>query len=373
MSDPFRDIPLFREIQKLLASGEGPVNLEIAKQIAQATAPSVSASPDPAWASEMSEATRTAEMVLSGYMRLVPEEPAGIEILTPAEWTSSTLEAWGWLFGKLSERFSSAFEGFAERSGGAGGMFGHIVPLMMGVQVGTLCGELATEAVGRYDLPVPRDDKGKLFVVATNAERLAKDYGFPLSELRKWLALREVGRHLVFTSSPWVGRYLRAALADIVSSVEIDLEDLERRMLQLGEQGMQGLEGMQAPQALPLVPTEAHARALARFQAFVATSEGYAANATSQVAAELVKDAGRIEEAMVRHAASPSAGKQALTTLLGISLDRDQRIAGMTFCNAITQLRGIDALNRLWQAPDNLPDLEEIRDPFAWIERVLET
>ena len=34
--DPFGDIPLFREIQRLLASGGGPVNLEIARQIALA-------------------------------------------------------------------------------------------------------------------------------------------------------------------------------------------------------------------------------------------------------------------------------------------------------------------------------------------------
>jgi uncharacterized protein (DUF2342 family) len=35
------------------------------------------------------------------------------------------------------------------------------------------------------------------------------------------------------------------------------------------------------------------------------------------------------------------------------------------------RLHGIDALNRVWEAPDNLPALAEIKDPFAWIERVV--
>jgi uncharacterized protein (DUF2342 family) len=35
------------------------------------------------------------------------------------------------------------------------------------------------------------------------------------------------------------------------------------------------------------------------------------------------------------------------------------------------KLRGIRSLNSMWEAPDNLPTLEEIRDPFTWMERVL--
>jgi uncharacterized protein (DUF2342 family) len=44
----------------------------------------------------------------------------------------------------------------------------------------------------------------------------------------------------------------------------------------------------------------------------------------------------------------------------------------VTFCAAIVKLQGIEKLNLMWAAPDNLPTLDEVRDPFAWIERVLE-
>jgi uncharacterized protein (DUF2342 family) len=37
----------------------------------------------------------------------------------------------------------------------------------------------------------------------------------------------------------------------------------------------------------------------------------------------------------------------------------------------VVKLRGIASLNRIWEAPDNLPTLDEIKDPFAWMERVL--
>ena len=53
-------------------------------------------------------------------------------------------------------------------------------------------------------------------------------------------------------------------------------------------------------------------------------------------------------------------------------LDRQLEDAGETFCNAVVSLHGMAALNRVWEAPDNLPSASEIRDPFTWIERVLQ-
>jgi uncharacterized protein (DUF2342 family) len=38
----------------------------------------------------------------------------------------------------------------------------------------------------------------------------------------------------------------------------------------------------------------------------------------------------------------------------------------------VVKLKGIAALNKVWDAPDNLPSLDEIRDPFAWMERVID-
>ena len=35
------------------------------------------------------------------------------------------------------------------------------------------------------------------------------------------------------------------------------------------------------------------------------------------------------------------------------------------------QLEGLPALNRVWEAPDNLPTYAELKDPFVWIDRVL--
>ena len=136
---------------------------------------------------------------------------------------------------------------------------------------------------------------------------------------------------------------------------------------------MQGLEGgFSADTSLPVAQTERHRRALERLRAFVAVFEGYSSSAAGAVLPAVVADAARIDEGMARRKLSPTPGQQMLSGVLGVSLDRALETAGNTFCAAVIEMRGLQPLNRIWEAPDNLPSEPEIRDPFAWMERVLD-
>lgn len=372
--DPFGEIPLFKEIQRLLAGSSGPINLEIARQVAASIAGTGSGSSDPAAGRRFAEAVREAEVLLSGYSRLTLDEPARTTVLTRSEWVSSTLQAWNWVFERLASRFTSVFEqgGEAPAEMSGAGMFGQVVPLLMGLQVGTLVGHLADDILSRFDLPIPRDDDGRLFLVAHNADAVASAYDFEKEDLIKWLALQEAARRLILENSPWARKYLRSVMSELIDSVEIDVGDIERRMMDMQSQGMEAMQDLAGSGALPVVSTPRHQAALERFRAFVSLFEGYATHASLAVAQEWLDGAARIHEGMVRRAASPSEGQSALQNTLGLSFDRTMTSAGTTFCNAIVQMKGLPALNQVWAAPDNLPTPEEIRDPFAWIERVLE-
>jgi putative hydrolase len=366
---PFGDIPLFQEIQRLLQSGGGPINTEIARQVAKAAIKSGQPAPSKARESLFADEVRGAEMLLAGYTRLQVEEPSRAALVTPEDWVDATLTGWTWLFEALAASFTNTV-GDSATGEGMGTMMGPVVPLMMGLQVGTLVGQLAGDSLGRYDLPIPRDDDGKIFLVEKNADAVVADYDFEPDAFRRWMALRETSRHLVVNSSPWAARYLRAAFVELVDSIEIDLSGLEQKLI--GLQSGEGMESFSPTGALPLVPNERHSVALARLTAFITVFEGYSTHAVLQVAGELVPSAARIEEGMTRRAASPSEGSSALSSILGLSFDKRATARGATFCDAVAKLHGIQALNLVWSAPDNLPSAEELRDPFAWIERVVQ-
>lgn len=377
--EPFGDIPLFREIQKLLAAGGGPINYEIARQVAGAVATQGGKGTPPSQESSraLDAAVHRSETILSGYTRLQLEEPIQARLVDRSWWISSTLDSWKWLLEHLARRFVGEMGKMGPEETNGNPMqsaMEQIAPLLLGIQVGTLIGNLAREQLGRYDLPIPRDDDGRLFVVGDNVEALAADYGVPADRVQQWIALNEVARGLLYRQVAWLTRYFKGLLTELIDSIEIDTDGLERRLMDLQAGGMESLEqSMNMEETLPIVPSDRHRRALASIQALVALLEGYARNASSQVAAEIVEEPAKIDEVMTRRAMTPTDGERLLSGLLGLSFDRALEQSGATFCAAVVSLKGLPSLNRVWDAPDNLPTLAEIKDPFQWMERVLES
>jgi putative hydrolase len=372
--EPFGDIPLFRELQRLLTGNQGPFNTEIARQFALSLATQGVAEPgvDTTIKTRYATSIESSYRMLSGYTRQITDEPPIGDVISRTAWVDKTLDGWGWLVEAFSSRFQAMAQqraGDADEARSIEAAMAQIVPLMMGIQVGSLIGNLAKEAMYRYELPVPRTGDDRLFIVESNLRTTAEDYCLALDDLIGWIALSDTGRHLILSANPWVSNYFRSALSELISSIEIDVSDLERKMMELQSGAFEGLQDAETP-GLPVIQTPRHSAALDRLRAFFSVFEGYAGHASSAVAHEIIPSATRIEEGLARRALASSEGQQALETVLGISLDRTITTAGLTFCAAVVKMRGIATLNLVWDAPDNLPTLAEIRDPFAWMERV---
>lgn len=374
---PFGDIPLFRELQRILAAGEGgPINFEIARQIAGTIA---TQKPDPTPTEgagrSLAEGVRGAEVLLSGYTRLAPAEPLRTRTMGRATWVLAALDGWKWLLQALGKRFTDAFSGAGPEVAEANPleqMMGQVAPLLLGIQSGTVVGHLAGDALARHDPPIPMDDDGALFFVTSNLEAVATEYDLELEALYGWISLHEAARQLIVETTPWASRYFRSLLLGLVESIEIDTSDMERRLMDLQSGGADALTaGAGMDQMIPIAETERYRRALADLRSFLAVFEGYAEHAVAAVKPQLLGDTGRIDEAMTRRRATPTEGKQMLASVLGIERDRALETAGQTFCAAVVDRKGMAALNAVWAAPDNLPNLGEIKDPFAWMERVL--
>lgn len=376
-TDPFGDIPLFRELQRLLSAGEGPINLEIGSQISRAIS---SQHPDPAVSPEDRAAydsgVHAAEQALSGYTRLALDAGMQTRVVTRDEWVSLAISGWRWILEHFATRLASGLVAQGAEMGEAGPMeqvIKQIAPLLLGVQAGTLIGHYSTETLGRYDVPIPMEMDDRLVFVNANVTRLVDEYGFDGPRFTRWITLRDAARHLILTARPWTATYHRSLVIELVDSIEIDMADVERRIADIQSGGMDALqEGMGVDAFLPVVPTERHNKAVFRLQAFVAALDGYAAHAAEKVAEPLDAADVRIDEGIARHEASPSEGKTLIQSMFGIERDRNVETAGRTFCAAVVQLRGLPELNRIWDAPDNLPTIDEIRDPFLWMERVLD-
>ncbi len=375
--EPFGDIPLFRELQRLLASsGGGPINFEIARQVAAASSTQGPADipPSDQQTRVLSDAVSSAEQLVAGYSRIQIDEPTRGAMLTRSSWIAGSMDGWRWLLEHLATRFTGELAGM---SGGTDAdqirqVMGQVGPLLLGLQTGTLIGSLSIDVLDTTDPPIPRDGENGFRIVIGNVLAFASDFDLDAEELIRWLALHGVAHSLTSRGSTWIARYQRGLLLQLVDAIEVDTEQLEQRLIELQSGSLEALAQAQpSDRSIPVAETERHRIALDRVRAFVALLEGYSGHIAAEVESQLVTEPARIQESVARHRASPSEGKTALASLLGFSSDRELETAGRTFCEAIVKLEGLISLNRVWEAPDNLPNLTEIRDPFLWIDRVL--
>jgi uncharacterized protein (DUF2342 family) len=68
-----------------------------------------------------------------------------------------------------------------------------------------------------------------------------------------------------------------------------------------------------------------------------------------------------------------SWGEQLLAKITGLDMKLEQYRLGEAFVNAVVDKKGHDAALRLWEGPENLPTLAELRAPDDWMRRVLGT
>ena len=61
---------------------------------------------------------------------------------------------------------------------------------------------------------------------------------------------------------------------------------------------------------------------------------------------------------------------QVVAYLTGLDLKQAQYQLGEAFVDAIVAERGITGATRIWDGPEFLPTMAEIRDPSRWLRRV---
>jgi coenzyme F420 biosynthesis associated uncharacterized protein len=379
LGDIWNDVPLLREIQRVLLSSSGPVNWELARQIGVAAASWGKEDPAPSGADRLGfeEAVRVAEMRVASFTGLeAPHDVPLVKAVRRTDWIAENLEGLRPLLepsaGKLGEAVARVQgaqvpEGAPE---GAMQLLRQLSPLLLGAQVGSVLGALAQQVLGQYDVAVPRPGgAGALLFVVPNIAAFETDWSLDPTEFRTWVALHEVTHRFEF-SRPWAPARFRELLEDFLSTLELDVEGLQRRLETLDPSNAEAMQELfQGEEGLFGTVLDAEQRLkLERIQAFMAAAEGYGDHVMHAVGRTLLSTYGRIEEAMRRYRETEHADP-VFERLLGVEMKRDQYRQGRAFCDTVVELTDEATLARMWDSGDALPSLPEIVEPRLWLAR----
>jgi coenzyme F420 biosynthesis associated uncharacterized protein len=379
--EALRDAPLFRELQRVMASSSGPINWELARQVGIATALESGADAEPSDEDRriLEEAVRVAELQVTSFTGI--EAPAEVAIARPirrAEWVSANAEGLRGLLEPAATRMGDALERamreqLPEGSAPMVGLLSQLGPLLQGTQVGQVLGFLATRVLGQYDIAVPREGgTGSLLFVVPNLAGFEHDWSLDPVEFRTSVALHEVTHRIEFARAWMPGRF-RDLVDDFLSTLTLDVSAIQERFAAIDPadpEAMQQAFGVEDGALFGAVLDPEQRLKLGRIQAFMAAAEGYADHVMHTLGAQLLSSHAQIQEAMKRHR-EDEATDPVFERLLGVDMKREQYAAGRRFCDTVVELTDEATLARMWESADAMPSLPEIDEPRLWLARTV--
>jgi putative hydrolase len=376
--EPLQD--LLRNLARLLTN-QGPLNWEVANQLAMwtATEGQAEANPDPLARIRLEELLRVADMHVAEVTGLPTSRKGWLSLrcVTRSEWATRALDLWKPVLLSLASSLTAGSEASNAEAGTPSPMdqlLGNlpqvIGPLALGAQAGAMVGHLAGRAMGQYDLPMPAPQDDVLMAVPEAIDSFAKEWALEPDDLRMWICLRDVAHHAVL-SRPHVGKALEDHLLAYTGAFHLDATVIEERLSHLDPtdpasfQEAFGDPGTLLGQA----QSEEQRALLVRAEALLAALAGYTDHIVDSVGQRLVGSYGLVTEALRRRRLEDGPGQQVLGKLLGIELGPATIERGHAFVSGVVERAGEGVLARLWEKPAGLPTPAEVDAPGLWLAR----
>lgn len=344
------DDDLFARLFELF-NQPGPVNWKLASEVSHHL--TGERTPIDPWAAEeYRELTRLAEFRLEETSGLAVVPASDVLPVDAREWADRHLEAYGY----LSEPFS-------DMGGLTGGPMAQLAPALVGMQVGSLVGGLATWVMATFDAGLPTDRPLPLTVAVPHVEQFATSHGFDPSAVRLWVVAEEAA-YRTLASVPFTSERLRHLLAAEAATIEFDPSALS------GLMGMTDPSMMQdavAGELEGLFDRPETSTARANTEAFLGLLSGYARLLAARATAELLPNRGD----MITARDSERAETESPIPFGPTPPSSAAIVAGHDFCLEVERRYGTEELTRLWTSPDRIPTSAEITDPVGWAARVL--
>jgi putative hydrolase len=369
--------PLFAALQQMLSQQSGPVNWDLAKQMAVSALASGHRSPTPVERSQIAEAVRLADHWLDPSTQL-PSGVTSIESWSRVEWVEKTLPAWSQLCDPVASRVVGAMgsivpEEAAAEVGPLLGMVGQVGGLMFGAQVGQALAKLAGEVLTSTDVGLPLGPAGVAALLPDNLAAFGQGLELPADEVRLFLALREAAYHRLFKHVPWLRQRLFDAVDAYARGITVDRDAIERAMSEIDPQDPESMQralqgGMFEPSVTPEQQT-----ALARLETLLALVEGWVDDVVGAAATDRLPGAEALRETLRRRRATGGPAEQTFATLVGLELRPRRLREAATLWRTLREQRGAEGRDELWRHPDLLPDAEDLDDPEGFVRRSGET
>jgi coenzyme F420 biosynthesis associated uncharacterized protein len=311
---------------------------------------------------------RQSEPLIAEYLGVqLPQPVSRIYVFDRREWLEANFVSFEHIFQPIEE----IYERNRSSQGAFATVMGDINRQVLGAQLGVLLGFLARRVLGQYDLSLLSPEpmvQGALYFVEPNISRVQTGLGLNDNDFRLWIALHETTHVFEFEAYPWVREHFNSLVYQYFEQLNDQLNVMGGNIGQLITRILQNRGSNQHWIELMLTPQQR--QIFEQLQALMSLVEGYGNHVMNAIGEQLLPSFPRIEQRMEQRRQNRSLFDQVFFRVTGMDLKMAQYQQGEQFVNTVVQSHGVDFAARVWERAENLPTMDEIRNPQRWIARM---
>lgn len=351
MADRFVDWRLAGAVAATLARGEHPDS----------------------WASNSAGARRICDGALErvlAYTQLRPSAPVpAAELIDRQAWIDANVAGMRELTAPVEQR------AVAELSlpWPLGGVVRGALGAAAGAEAGVAIGYAARRVLGQYQVPLtPAAPAPRMLLIGSNLSQSALELGAEHERFLLWVAIHEQTHSVQFAAVPWLRDHLAGLLARLIAAASdgLDLGALAARARRVvAKDPRKALREALRGELVRALAGPAQAALIDELQATMAVVEGYAEH-VMDAAADDDPVLARMRASLDERRARRGGLADTIARALGMGMKLRQYELGKRFGDTVAADGGIAAFNRVWESPEALPSLAELKAPDRWLRRV---
>lgn len=358
----------------------GPVNYQLARTVAlQALGRTPVVSEASGTAAQ--ESVRLAELWLD-ETTVFPSGVHRTEVWTPQQWVEQSLPTWEKICTPVAEQMNSATKGAMpeearQLAGPLLGMLDQMGGMGFGMQLGQGLGKLAPAVLFSSEVGLPFGDDGVAALCPTAIDAFAEELELPRQEVVVFLAAREAAHIRLFAGAPWLRARVLATVEEYARGIRVDTSGLDDLASGLDPSILQDptkLQELLSGGAGAIGPkvTNVNEAALGRLETLLALVEGWVDAVVTAAVGDRLPSADKLREMWLRRRATGGAAEQAFAGLVGLELRPRKAREASELWRRVGEAVGTDRRDGLWSHPDLLPVGEDLENPAAVIDRLLD-
>ena len=300
------------------------------------------------------------------------------------EWIDASLTGWHELakplIAGLSEGMASAITNETNAAemqipgiGNIAGVMSSFMSSMIATQLGQTIGNLATTVTSANDVALPLLRPARTFLIPQNVAKWSDGLEIPETEVRIFLALREIAAARLFAHTPWLSAYLENTITAYGKGIRIDFSAIQQQAqdaLSSGELDPANPEsishaltsGMFTPEE-----TKEQSTALAKLEMALALIEGWIDQVVVDAAGDRLPSLIRLRETQSRRRATQSPTQQLFAALVGLEVSPRTARECAAFWHGIGEMKN-ENRDRLWEDAVLLPQQSDLADPVKFLK-----